>query len=128
MLTKEQIDSIIIDDTQIQCDLSDYLDMTSIQLAKIIHQYNNKKKHIKAGDDKKYPSKNFNYKVMRDDIKRYTDQYGEREAFKGVRQKYVNTINEYLKPLIEHYEQLKKTNFATNKANNLILLKTKIRS
>jgi hypothetical protein len=126
MLTKEQIDSMIIDDTQIQCDLSDYLNMTASQLAKAIQLYNSKKQHIKAGDDKKYRSTKFNYKVMYRDIKRYTAQYGERDAFKGVRQKYVNTINEYLKPLMEHYELLKKTNFVTNKAKNQIYLKTKI--
>jgi len=127
MITKEQINQMDIDDTQIQADLDDYEDMTLMQLSKIIQKYKNKMNKIKTRCDKIDNANNFDYSVIYDDIKTYSKKYSMYEADYGVRAKYINTINNHLEPVIKHYEILKLKSFESNKQKNIDYLKQKIK-
>tara|TARA_R110000868_G_scaffold372060_1_gene635882 strand:- start:523 stop:996 length:474 start_codon:yes stop_codon:yes gene_type:complete len=126
MATKEQIDEMQIDDTQICAELDDYEDLTLIQLARVIQKYKNKINKIKTHTDKIDCAKNFDYSVIYDDIVSYSKKYGKAEADRIVRRKYIQTIRTHLQPVIEYYEELTSKSFEANKQKNLIRLKEKI--
>jgi len=126
MITKEQIDAMDIDDSQIQAELDDYEDMTLLQLIKIIQKYNNKMEKIKNRLDKTDTKKNFDYSVMYEDIKTYSIKYSPYDADKGVRKKFVSTIEEHLKPAIDHLQLLRQKAFEVNRVKQLEYLKRKV--